>query len=319
VCASKELVHIAIALDTATMRLVERRLQEAFFEVAFLRTEQQLHEHLPAVRFVLADPLPRIDWSRATSLELVHGTGSGIDPLLPAEGLPAGVHIANCRGVHADAVRDHALALLLHFARDLPRAHEQQAARTFRPYRSVPLAGSTLCLVGFGEVGRRIATAARALGMRVRAVRASAAADPVLDDVYGPDALPEAVSAADYTVVCAPLTTRTRGLVGSEVVAAWPFRSVFINVARGAIVDQAALEAALRARRLSGAGLDVFAEEPLPPSSTLWSCPGLLITPHVAHLTPDHLDPVLDLFVENVALVRSGQPPRTAVAREREY
>lgn len=312
-------VHVALALDTATLRLVERRLQEADLDVAFMRSEAELAEQLPEVRFLLIDPPPRIDWSRARSLELLQGVSAGIDPLLPAEGLRPEAHIASCRGAHADAVRDHVFALVLAFARDLPRALELQRTCSFRPYPSVPLAGSTLCLVGLGEVGRRVANTARAFGMRVQAVRATGTPDPAADVVFTPEALTAAVADADYVVVCAPLTARSRGLVSREVIAALPFQSVFINVARGALVDASALEAALRQGRLRGAGLDVFADEPLPASSSLWHCPRLLLTPHVAGRTPDSLDPVLDRFIENVERVAQGKPPRASIGREREY
>lgn len=316
---SRLLVHVALGLDTAAMRLVERRLQEAELDVAFLRTRDEFDQHLPRVRFLLADPMPRMDWSRARALELIHGSGAGVDPLFPAEGLDPRVHVANCRGAHADAVRDHAFALLLAFARDLPRAFEQQRSKSFRGYPSVPLRDKTLCLVGFGQVGRRIAETARAFGMRVHAVRRSGAADALLESACGPDDILAAVAFADYTVVCAPLTSASRGLVNARVIDALPYQGVFVNVARGALVDHGALEAALRTGRLRGAGLDVFSDEPLPPASTLWSCPRLVITPHVAGHTPDYLDPVLDRFAENVARVAAGGPPADAVSRELEY
>jgi phosphoglycerate dehydrogenase-like enzyme len=312
-------LHVAIALDTATMRLVERRLQEAGFEVAFLRNDGELSEHLPGARFVLVEPPPRIDWSIGTALELVQSASSSIDKLFPAAGLAPHVHIANARGAHADAVRDHVFSLMLTFARDLSRALEQQQARTHATYPSVPLAGQALCLIGLGEVGRRVAATARSFGMRVHAVRADGAPDPVVDAVFAPNDLAHAVSEADYVVACAPLTTKTRGLVSREVIALLPFQSVFINVSRAALVDQDALETALRRGRLRGAGLDVFADEPLAANSTLWSCPRLLITPHLAGHTPNSLDAVLDSFVENVSLVREGHAPRTVVCREREY
>jgi phosphoglycerate dehydrogenase-like enzyme len=198
---------------------------------------------------------------------LLQIAGAGVDPLFPLVGLRAAAVIANCRGLHADGVRDHVMALLLAFARGLPRALSQQARREWQSFACPPLTGKTLVLLGHGAVGSRVASAARAFGMRVSAVTRSRQPAPGRSAVFGDGELEMAARDADYFVISAPLTSRTRGLVDARELDALPPRAVVINVSRGALLDQAALEAALRAGRLAGAALDVFDPEPVPPSS----------------------------------------------------
>jgi phosphoglycerate dehydrogenase-like enzyme len=233
--------------------------------------------------------------------------------------LPEATVIANCRGLHADGVRDHVVALVLSFARDLPRWFAQQSRREWKGAPREPLSGKRLVLLGYGAIGSRIGETARALGMVVSAVCRTPRERPGLERVFSAERVLEAVASADYFVVAAPLTSRTRGLVDARVLAALPPRAVIINVSRGGVLDEAALERALGEGRLRGAALDVFEQEPLPPASGLWTCPRLVITPHVAGYEPEYLPKVFELFAENVRRVRGGEPPLTPVSRENEY
>lgn len=313
-------VHVSLRLDAAD----ERRCREVF-ERAGLRgrlfsSADELARGLGECRFLLLGrPLPEFDFSAAKRLDLLQLAGSGVDPLFPARGLRAEAMIANCRGLHADAVRDHVLALLLALARDVPRALAQQRERRWAPFAREAVSGKKLVLLGFGAVGARVARAANALGMVVTAVRRSERAEPELARVYPPSGLVEAVSDADFLVVAVPLTSETRGVVSAEVLSALPERAAVINVSRGGVLDERALEAALRAGRLAGAALDVFEHEPLPAQSTLWDCPGLVVTPHVAGYEPAYLSKVFELFAENVRRVERGEAPLSVVSRELEY
>jgi phosphoglycerate dehydrogenase-like enzyme len=229
------------------------------------------------------------------------------------------VAIANCRGLHADGVRDHVMAWVLAFARDVPRALSQQAAREWAPFARTPIAGKKLVLLGYGAIGTRIAETARAFGMTVTAVRRSARTEPELARVHAPAELSEAVAEADFFVIAAPLTSETRGMVGATVLGALPAHAVVINVSRGGVLDEGALESALRAGRLAGAALDVFVSEPLTPGSSLWDCPRLFVTPHIAGYEPAYLTKVCELFAENVRRLLRGEPVLSAVSRALEY
>jgi D-2-hydroxyacid dehydrogenase (NADP+) len=274
---------------------------------------------LPEIEILFAGEPPRVDWSRASRLRLLQLMGSGSEALWPATGLRQDVAIANARGIHLPEMRDHALALMLAFERELPRFFRQQAAREWRPFPPATLAGKTVAILGLGEVGRSLAAPCAALGMRVVGVRRTPEPMQHVDVVHGPDGLERVLEIADHLVVTVPLTERSRGLLDARALARLRPSAIVIQLSRGAVLDTRALASALRDGRLRGAALDVFDDEPLPPSSPLWSTPNLVITPHVGGLVPDYVERVVRLFLENLDRVERGLPPRTEVGRERGY
>ncbi len=311
--------HVALSLGDAERAACVETLARHGLDSIVLGTAEQLTQILPDCEYLLLGRPPRLDWSPAARLRLLQIAGAGVDPLFPIVGLRGAAVVANCRGLHADGVRDHVMALLLAFARDLPRAVSQQARREWQSFACPPLTGKKLVLLGHGAVGSRVAAAARAFGMQVSAVTRSRQPAPGLSAVFGEGECEIAARDADYFVISAPLTSRTRGLVDARVLGALPPRAVVINASRGALVDQVALESALRAGRLAGAALDVFDPEPVPPTSPLWHCPRLLLTPHVAGHEPAYLTKVFDAFAANVVRVRRGEAPEAIVSRELEY
>jgi phosphoglycerate dehydrogenase-like enzyme len=318
--AGDRLAHALLNLEPADMQRMEGRMARAGIAIRWLTTADSLGAELGEVRFLLTGAPPRIDWSPARQLRLLQVAGVGVDPLFPAEGLADSVHIANLRGSNSDAVRDHVLAMMLALARDLPRLFGQRLVSEWDPFPSEPVRGKTVMLLGLGAIGTAIADACRALGMRVHATRRHAERRAAsVDRLFGAEELGTSFTDADFLVVCLPLTPETRGLLGPALLEALPPRASLINVSRGGIVDEVRLESMLRAGRLRGAALDVFEREPLPPESTLWSCPRLIITPHQAGWTTDYLDRVGDIFVENIERVTSGRPPTTAVSRTLGY
>jgi phosphoglycerate dehydrogenase-like enzyme len=216
-------------------------------------------------------------------------------------------------------MRDHALALLLAFERDLFRLQCEQRHARWSPRAGGSVRGKTAAILGLGEVGRSVAESCAMLGMRVIGVRTDPRPTPFVAEVYSLDDLDRVLRAADYLIVALPLTARTRARLGAEALSRLRPSAVLVVLSRGGIVDESALEAALRSGKLRGAALDVFLHEPLPVESSLWTCPNLVITPHVAGWVGDYLERALALFVENVDLVERGLPPRTRVLREREY
>jgi phosphoglycerate dehydrogenase-like enzyme len=279
----------------------------------------RLEEELDSIEVLLCAEPPRIDWSRATRLRLLQLMGSGIETLWPATGLPAAVEVANARGIHLPEMRDHALALMLAFERRLFALAEAQRERRWSPAAAGSLAGKTVAVLGLGEVGRSLAAACAALGMRVVGVRAEPRPTPSVERVYGPEDLEQALRAADYVIVLVPLTEGTRGLLDARALGVLRPSAVLIHLSRGGVVDEAALCAALREGRLAGAALDVLEREPLPPESPLWIAPRLVITPHVAGRLRGYLERALALLLENVERVERGAAAKTRVDRERRY
>jgi phosphoglycerate dehydrogenase-like enzyme len=211
---------------------------------------------------------------------------AGYDGLI-FHGVPPGVAITNAGGCYSPMVAEHAMMLLLALVRRLPLMLANQARhafdRSFLP-RLGALDGATMAIVGFGSIGREVARRARPFGMRIIGLTRSARPDPLADEIHPMTALHDMLARADAVVLAVPLSPQTRHLIGAAELAACRRNTILINVARGGVVDPVALGAALRSGQIAGAGLDVTEPEPLPPEDPLWTCPNLIVSPHVAAL-----------------------------------
>jgi phosphoglycerate dehydrogenase-like enzyme len=233
-----------------------------------------------------------------------------------------------------------ALAMILHFFRGLDFATRNQVRRRWdtgpfydagTPVRE--LSRATVGIVGFGGVGREVARRCLALGASVVAVRRTGPAEEVVElatvDGRGPagevtvltgrHALEGLAARSDVLVVAVPETEATRGMIDAGVLARLPAGAVLLNLARGRVVDEDAVVVALRRGPLRGAGLDVFATEPLPPGSPLWELDGTLVTPHVSAVTDAFWERETELIADNVRRLRSGRSLRNVVDRRAGY
>src|SRR5918999_384711 len=201
-------------------------------------------------------------------------------------------------------------------AKGLPRLVRDQRARAWpevrQPLRELP--GQTLFLVGLGEIGREVARLGKALGMRTVGFRRTQGPPPEwVDEVHGPERLTELAGRADAMVVSLPMTEQTAGLVDRATIERLPASCIFVNVGRGGVVDEPALIDALRDRRIAGAVLDVFATEPLPADSPLWTLPNVLVTPHAAALSARENERITELFCDNLRRYLDGRPLRKVI------
>jgi D-2-hydroxyacid dehydrogenase (NADP+) len=206
------------------------------------------------------------------------------------------------------------MALVLALTRHLHHARDNQARRLWRPMisdrrvREDELGGKTMAVVGFGRIGARLGRLAKAFDMRVIGVRRDARPQPdAADDVLPQERLGEALAQADVVALTCPLTPETTGLIDAAAFAAMKPGALLINVARGKVVDEAALLAALGDGRLAGAGLDCFHEEPLPADSPFWAIPDVLVTPHSAGETRRYEENLVDILLENLERLRRGE------------
>jgi len=221
----------------------------------------------------------------------------------------------------------HTLGVILAFARKLHLARDAQnrcewaaPALWGDPPPFGELADTTLGLVGFGAIGHAIANRARALGMKVLAVRRHPASPP--DPAHAQwttDRLPDLIERSDWLVLAAPLTAETRGLIGRAELARCRPGAVLVNLGRGALVDEDALVEALREHRIAGAALDVFREEPLPASSPLWTMPHVILTPHVSGFGPRYWERALEIFGRNLRAFLDGRPLENVVDKRAGY
>jgi glyoxylate/hydroxypyruvate reductase len=256
--------------------------------------------------------LPRLRWVHATSA----GAGEQVrEAGLSPEALKR-VVITTSSGVHAVPLAEFAILGLLAMAKELPRLIEDQRARVWpevrRPVRE--LSGQTLFLLGLGEIGREVARLGKALGMRTAGFRRTEGPPPEwVDEVHGPHRLAELAGQADAMVVSLPMTEQTAGLVDRATIERLPASCIFVNIGRGGVVDEPALIDALRDRRIAGAVLDVFATEPLPADSPLWTLPNVLVTPHAAALSARENERIAELFADNLRRYLDGRPLRNVV------
>ena len=224
------------------------------------------------------------------------------------------MRLASARGVNARAVAEHVMGLMLALARRLPEARDNQAKRVWRgmigdlTQREDELGGKTLLVVGLGQIGGRVAELGKAFGMRVVGLRRDAGAGGPADAVRPMGDLRAVLPEADYVVLSCPLTPETENLIDGAALALMKPSAHLVNVARGRVLDEAALIAALQAGRIAGAGLDVTVEEPLAAESPLWAMPQVLVTPHTAGETRRYEDNVIEILEDNLARLWAGKP-----------
>lgn len=293
-------------------RFAARRTGIAFHEV---RHSQDLARCVPEADVLVVSGL----WSNALidlspRLRFVQSISAGINQYDQTAFAARGIRLASAQGVNANAVAEHAMALMLALKRHLHTARDNQARAFWRPMiadiaaREDELAGKTLLIVGYGGIGRRLAKLAAAFDMHVVGVRRqqpTGEAGPA-QRIHAIADLDKLLPEADVVALTCPLTAETTGLIDTGRLARMRPQALLINVARGAVVDEAALVAALESRLIAAAGIDVTVEEPLPASSPLWQLPNALVTPHSAGETQAYEDNVLDLLLFNLEQLWSG-------------
>ncbi|MBC5799820.1 MAG: D-2-hydroxyacid dehydrogenase [Candidatus Eremiobacteraeota bacterium] len=253
----------------------------------------------------------------APHVRFVQGTSAGMGAHLRRAALPAAllkrVTFASAAGVHAGMLAEFVFYGLLALRKDARRLERMRRERLWKHYVMGELFGSTLVVVGFGQVGTAIAQRARAFGMRVIAVGRTATAHSLADESCAVGQLESAFSRSDAVAVTLPLTDTTRGLISAQKLAALGPSAVFINVGRGAVVDQAALVAMLADGRLAGAVLDVCDPEPLPRDHPLWDMENVILSPHTAALSRHENERIVALFCDNLKRLAAARPLRNVV------
>ena len=246
-------------------------------------------------------------------LRFVQSISAGVDRYDLAGFRRAGVRLASAQGTNSNAVSDHGMALILAMTRHIPQAAANQARRHWRgmighiPDREEELEGKTLLVVGLGAIGNRLARLARAFGMTVIGLRRDPAAGGEADSVRPIADLHAVLPQADFVALTCPLTPETEGLIDGAALSRMKPSARLVNLARGRVVDEPALIEALRRGTIAGAALDCVAEEPLPPASSLWDMPNVLITPHTGGETQQCEDRVIDILLENLDRLWRGE------------
>jgi phosphoglycerate dehydrogenase-like enzyme len=256
---------------------------------------------------------PRLFWVQATS--------AGIGERLARTGLDrSGIAFTTAAGVHSRSLAEFAMLGLLHFFRGMPHLEAEKRRRHWERYTVRGLAGARLLIVGLGAVGREIARYAAFAGVSVAGLRRSEGPAPEgVSRMIERAELAPALAESDALVLACPLTEATRGMIGKAEIAAFRPGMVLVNVARGGVVDEDEMIAALRDGRIAGAALDVFATEPLPPESPLWDLPNVIISPHSASTVAEENRKIVDIFLDNLQRLTDGRPFRNLYQPDRGY
>jgi phosphoglycerate dehydrogenase-like enzyme len=260
--------------------------------------------------------------ARAPRLTWVHSATSGVERALTPAARERGLVVTNARGVFSRPIAEYVMMMILAVSRRLPQLLELQRERTWQPLEGAELRDVTVGIVGLGSIGRAVGALATAFGCRVVAVRRSGAAgsaatesdaepsfgEVMLDRVGGPETLPELLAESDFIVLAAPLTAETEEMVNADTLAMVKPGSWLINVARGRLIDERALIRALHDGPLGGAVLDTFRDEPLPPISSFYDLPNVIVTPHTSWSSGRVLDRSVELFCDNLRRFATREP-----------
>ncbi len=236
---------------------------------------------------------PRLKW--------VHALSAGVENLTFPEIQASDTILTNSKGIHGIPVSEHVFAMMLAFTRGLNLLIRQQQAVKWNRVPTDEIHEKTIGIVGLGSIGREIAKKAKGMGMEVVATKREMTTEIFVDKLYKPEQLHELLAVSDFVVAAVPLTDNTAGLFTLEEFRAMKPTAYFFNISRGAVVREADLAIALQLGVIKGAGLDVFENEPLPADSPLWAMDNVIVTPHLAAISPYYLDRAVKLFVDNLA------------------
>jgi D-2-hydroxyacid dehydrogenase (NADP+) len=289
----------------------QRQLEARFPQLAIHCVEHHEHvgPHIAAADILMTfSPFMADHVARdAKSLQWIQVLGSGVDGIVNLPSLRPEVLVTSGRGVQATPVSEAAFSLMLALSRQMPRMLRNQETRTWERWPSQVLDGRTVGILGVGQIGEALAHKAKAFGMTVVGISSAERPAPGFDRVVSRERLTDAVRDLDYLVLLTPYSAQTHHIVDATVLAAMKSTAFLINVARGGVLNEPDLIAALRKGTIMGAALDVFSEEPLPRASELWSLPNVIVSPHLGGLNSSYPDSIMPLVLENLSCFLAGR------------
>ncbi len=281
-------------------------------EIVVADTDDDLYREIVDADALLGPkPTPEL-LRRAKKLRWIQLKWVGVSRMMFPELANSDIILTNGRGITTVPIAEHTMALILAAARALPSSFRHQREKVWESHSNLSvgeIAGSTLGIVGLGRIGRQLAKRAHAFDMSIRAVDPVAEEKPdYVESLQGADRLHDLLVRSDYLTICCPLTSETQGMIGKHEFQIMKSSAFFINISRGAIVDQPAMIEALRGKEIAGAGLDATTPEPLPPESPLWEMENVIITPHHAGQSPKAQGRVVELYRDNLRRFIDGKP-----------
>lgn len=243
---------------------------------------------------------------KAANLKWIQALGTGVDGIADRAALGKDVVVTNLHGVHGAPVSEAAFMSMLALSRRLPRSVRNQAARKWERFPARLLKDKTVGIFGIGVIAEELAPKCKAFGMRVVGISSARREVPGFDIVYARERLTEAVRDVDYLVLLTPYTAETHHIVNAKVLAAMKPGAYLVNLARGGVVDEAALVDALKAKRIAGAALDVFGQEPLPADHPFWDMEEVIVTAHQGGFCDVYVDFAMPVIEENLRRFLAG-------------
>jgi phosphoglycerate dehydrogenase-like enzyme len=257
---------------------------------------------------------------RMQNLRWIQSLTAGVEGWLALPDLPPHVALTCARGTHQESMPENILGAIFHITKPYHQIALDNREHAWKRRMATPLKGKTLGILGLGAIGAELARKAAALDLRVIGTRQSATATmPFVDQVFPPERTDEMLRQSDFVVILLPATPATENFIDAARLSHMKSDAWLINFGRGAVIRDADLIAAVSAKRIAGAILDVFREEPLPPSHPFWSTEGILVLPHIGGGHPERDRVVAALLVDNLARFLDGRPLRELVNREAGY
>ena len=292
-------------------------------ELHFAKGPDQLREALIGAEVMLGfgyrDRSLNATWDHADSLAWVHWCAAGVDTLLFPELVNSPVVVTNSAGIFDLDIAEWVVGMAVTISKDFPRSFRAQDNREWKFFAGRRLSGTSAVVIGAGGIGKAIARALNGLGVSMTLLASSTRPDDEFGTIHAWRPDHDSLRTADWVISVLPNTDRARGMIGRTTFAAMPTHAVFMNVGRGDSVVEDDLREALHSGAIGGAALDVVQNEPLDERSPWWEAPNLLMTPHNSGDVGDSLDLIIELFLDNVALYRSGRPLRNVVDKRRGY
>lgn len=243
----------------------------------------------------------------AGNLKWIQALSTGVDGIIDQPSLRSDVLLTNMRGIHGPPVSEAAVSAMLALSRDLPRAVRNQDKRVWHRFMPSLLKGKRVGILGIGVIAEELGPKCKAFGMTVVGITSTIRDVPGFDEVRHRSDLADVVSDLDFLVILVPYSAETAGIVGADVLAAMKPTAYLVNLSRGGVVDEDALRRSLEERRFAGAALDVFAEEPLPEDSALWTMENVLITPRQGGYCDAYVDFARPIIEQNMRLFLAGR------------
>ena len=297
---------------------------------ALIRAEQsgdaiakkKLDDLLAEAEVVFGFRFPQDLITRSPKLKWIQASSAGVNRFLDTEMLESPVMMTNIRGVQSPTIAEFVLSFMLMFVKQAPQCFQLKQEKQWKRLSPTTLRSKTVGILGLGSIGGEVARLAKTFGMRVLATRRSTkqvGRARYVDIMFPPDRLHQLLAESDFVVIALPLTPETVKFIDEEKLRAMKPTAYLINIARGDIVDEKALIRALEEHWIAGAGLDVFATEPLPTDSLLWELPNVIISPHIAGSFEDRAMQGTEIFLENLRRYLAGKKLLNAVNKKRGY